>query len=338
MNKYVPNEVKDLSSSKERVMRNVINGLENQTKKSKFGWRYGLMTAFCAVTAVFFVLIQFSGSKEQAGSVLNGGPTIFTEEQGEYYLYGVTLGNSKSEVIEKLGENYIDVFYLDGSGADSILEYNNVEVHLVKDEVFMISIPRMNESDYEKMFNEYDGEKFVDWQDKYDRYSLSYARFFYSEEAAHILMAKYDPARNLRVSLSYKDINFEETLKSPFLEPKFVHKDKIIKEESFGQKDTDIEKDLNTLLSGKEFFQSNLADTLNGVYIDEKGTVVVDFKHFGHIIGTLSHSERGELQKALNEVIFKHPQTKEIYYTFEGNFTAFGDWTEVGEHVYKKTD
>jgi hypothetical protein len=152
--------------------------------------------------------------------LINVENTIFTEELGEYYLYGITLGDSKSEVIERLGENYKDVFdpETNGSGADSILEYNNLSVHLFEDKVFLISIPRMDEGYYEKTFNEYDGDKFVDWQDKEDKYSLSYARFFYSEETSHILMAKYDPKKNLYVSLLYKDINFDETLNSPFLE------------------------------------------------------------------------------------------------------------------------
>lgn len=117
---------------------------------------------------------------------------------------------------------------------------------------------------------------------------------------------------------------------------KFVHKDKIIEVESFGQREKGIEADINALISGKELFQSKLEDSLNGVYLNEKGAVVVDFKHFGKIIGVPSHEERGALITALNEVIFKHTKTKKIYYTFEGNFTSFGDWTEAGEYVYKR--
>ena len=162
-----------------------------------------------------------SNTTKNAGGeeLMNVENAVFSEEQGIYYLYGVTLGDSKSEVIEKLGEDYKDVFDPEHNctEADSVLEYDNLCVHLFEDKV-LISIPRMDESYYEKIFNEYDGEKFVDWQDKEDKYSLSYARFFYSEGTSHILMAKYDPEKNLYVSLSYKDINFDETLKSPFLE------------------------------------------------------------------------------------------------------------------------
>ena len=35
MNKYVPDELKDLSNSQQRVMRNVVNHLENRKHKSQ---------------------------------------------------------------------------------------------------------------------------------------------------------------------------------------------------------------------------------------------------------------------------------------------------------------
>ncbi len=190
---------------------------------NKSGNKYWVIILFSIVITSGCQSVEGESNNTKNASeaeLMNVENTIFTEELGEYYLYGITLGDSKSEVKERLGENYKDVFDSEnnGSGADSILEYDNLSVHLFEDKVFLISIPRMDEGDYEKIFNEYDGEKFVDWQDKEDKYSLSYARFFYSEENSHILMAKYDAKKNLYVSLLYKDINFDETLKSPFLE------------------------------------------------------------------------------------------------------------------------
>ncbi|MBB4825967.1 hypothetical protein HNO89_003204 [Sporosarcina luteola] len=114
----------------------------------------------------------------------------------------------------------------------------------------------------------------------------------------------------------------------------FVYEDKVLELDKFGYINTYIEADITKLLLDQ--FDSSLSEALNGVYIDNNGTVAVDFKHFGYIVGNPSLIEKANLVQELNKVIFEHSQVNEIYYTFEGNLTSFGDWTEFGEITYKR--
>ena len=92
---------------------------------------------------------------------------------------------------------------------------------------------------------------------------------------------------------------------------------------------------METVLANDDLFQSKLKASLNGAYMDDTGIVVVDFKHFGELIGVPSLEERGELMAALNEAVFKNPKANKIYYLFDGDYSAFADWSEL-ENVYVK--
>lgn len=62
---------------------------------------------------------QNINNEQQSPTDLNvdlGKPT-FSEEEGYLYIHGVTLGDSPSKVIERLGENYVRG-QADGSGSD----------------------------------------------------------------------------------------------------------------------------------------------------------------------------------------------------------------------------
>lgn len=103
---------------------------------------------------------------------------------------------------------------------------------------------------------------------------------------------------------------------------------KLIDTDLFEQREIRIESEIEIALAREDLFQSKLKDTLNGAYMDESGVVVVDFAHFGELIGVPSWEERGDLMAALNEAVFKNPKANKIYYLFDGDYIAFGDWTE----------
>ncbi|WP_438318670.1 hypothetical protein [Sporosarcina sp. FA9] len=121
--------------------------------------------------------------------------------------------------------------------------------------------------------------------------------------------------------------------------PKFdEYLEKMIEKDNLGDRNEDLETDIKEWLSTNAVFGKALKNGLFGAYLDTKGTVVVDFVPFMNIVGVPAWEERKVLLEAMNEIIFNHPEVKEIYYTFNLNFTAFGDWTEVGEHVYTRDD
>ncbi|WP_438317880.1 hypothetical protein [Sporosarcina sp. FA9] len=175
---------------------------------------------------------------------------VFSQEGGKYYLNEVTLGDSKSEVFEKLGQNYKDVLDLEGSGADSILHYDNLRVYLFEDKVFLLNALKMNENDYKKIFSAYEGDKYIDQQGIEDTYSG--IRFFYREDTSHLLMAKYEPDNNLYMYLRYTDSIFEsETLQSPHLERIAGIKESEEEEE----KEKDVEENETSLGFTKDEFK-----------------------------------------------------------------------------------
>lgn len=189
--------------------------------------------------------------EELIANMNNSDPVDFVESHGKYYLNGVTLGDSRPMVIEKLGRNYKNILDLDGSGADTILEYDNLRVNFYQDEVFEIIVPKMNESDYEELFNAYESDKYIDQQGTDDPYSGM--RFFYREDTSHLLMAKYGPENNLYLVLTYLDDMFEsETLNSPFLERitnNREEKDVEENETSLGFTKDEFKEQFNTLIA-----------------------------------------------------------------------------------------
>lgn len=132
-----------------------------------------------------------------------------SEENGVFYFNGITLGDSKSKVIEILGENYIED-YDDVINAHVILEYENLFVFLNKELlVSKIKIPSFEEHYYEDIFDSYINGGFV-YQNGEDKYDLNSGRYFYSKDTSQLVVAKYDPDRNLFVFLTYADANFIE--------------------------------------------------------------------------------------------------------------------------------
>lgn len=94
----------------------------------------------------------------------------------------------------------------------------------------------------------------------------------------------------------------------------------------------ELENDLNNLMSQGYVFDTRnvevLANSINGVSINENGTLVVEFKDFRQEFGSLTTNEIGEFLWPLYDTVFKYPEVNEVYFTFEGNFTNWYQWLE----------
>lgn len=205
MNNYIPTNLKDLTDSKQRVMRNVVNEIENNSKRPKHKWRYVVITAVLTMCAMLFVLNELLVKTEQPSATevhLDLTKPTFSEEQGLFYLHGVTLGDSQSKVLELLGENYISEDFEDGNRADLILDYDGkARFYFYKDKLDSIVFINVNENYFDKLFNDYDEFKF---------FTSTYAdydnRFFYSKVTNQVVNASMDTTNgSIHLSLYYPD-------------------------------------------------------------------------------------------------------------------------------------
>ena len=198
MDNYTPNEIKDLEDIKQRVMRNVVQEIENGSRRPKYRWRFIIIAAVLTIGAVLFVLNQLfivdqhSATKPQ----IDLTQPIFYEEEGLFYLHGLTLGDSKSKVVGLLGEDYTTELQEDGSNADLILDYEGeARFYFYQGELDLILLMNINEDAFEKLFNEYNGMKFAsDGQ-----------RYLYSSETSHLIKAEFTPMGNLYLYFSYAE-------------------------------------------------------------------------------------------------------------------------------------
>lgn len=218
MNNYIPNEVKDLTTSKQRVMRNVVNEIENTSRKSKYKWQYVVITAILTISAMLFVFNEIFIKNEQQFATevqLDFTKPTFSEEQGLLYLHGVTLGDSQSKVIERLGKNYTIDDYEDGSVADFILDYDGIaRFYFYQDKLDLIIFMKVDEIYFDKLFNEYDGFKFLTSSNNNDRY-------FYSRETGQLLKATIIPNGDLYLYLMHGGKDLLENPDFPKIEQVF---------------------------------------------------------------------------------------------------------------------
>jgi hypothetical protein len=103
--------------------------------------------------------------------------------------------------------------------------------------------------------------------------------------------------------------------------------------EQVGTPFPELENALDSVLKGANedsIFSSDTEGMLNGVSIQDDGTVIVDFTNFSNIIGSTS-AETGKLLKELNSTVFQFDEVSRIYYQFDGSFTAWCKWLEIIE-------
>lgn len=196
MDKYTPTEIKDLKAIKQRVMRNVVQEIESNSRKPKYRWRFVIISAVLTISAILFMLNQLFIVDHNSVTKLPIDLTepTFYEEQGLFYLHGLTLGDSKSKVVRLLGENYTTEFQEDGSNADLILDYGGeARFYFLQEKLILILFTNTDENHFDKLFSEYNGMKFMS----------DGSRYFYSNETFHVLKAEYIPNGKLYLYLSY---------------------------------------------------------------------------------------------------------------------------------------
>lgn len=197
MDNYTPNEIKDLAAIKQRVMRNVVQEIENNSQRPKYRWRSVVMTAVLTIGVMLFVLNQLSIVDQHSATKLQidlNQPTFY-EKEGLFYLHGLTLGDSKSKVVELVGEDYTIEFQEDGSNADLIFDYGGkARFYFYQGKLDLILLMNVNEDKFDKLFNEYNGEKFTSYEQRY----------LYSSQTSHIIKAESTPM-GLYLYLSYAD-------------------------------------------------------------------------------------------------------------------------------------
>ncbi|MFC5603636.1 hypothetical protein [Sporosarcina koreensis] len=197
MDKFIPTEVKDVTESKKRVMRNVENEIQNRSKRPKHNWRYAVIAALVTMSAMLFVLTEVLTENEPSVAEqpspaeidIDLSKPIFSEEQGVFYLEGITLGDSQSKVIEVFGENFTivqeDDREEDGSEADVVMNYRGqTKFYFIEDKLDSIVFMNVDEDYFDKLFNDYGGFKFI-----FHWYLDNDNRLFYSKETSHILRA-----------------------------------------------------------------------------------------------------------------------------------------------------
>lgn len=114
------------------------------------------------------------------------------------------------------------------------------------------------------------------------------------------------------------------------------YKDKMVEEKALGDRHVALEEDLKALFASNNIVGTDLKHGLYGVYVDDEGTAVIDLVPFTNIIGVPSLQDRLNLLNAMTDIIFSHPDVKEIYYTFNLNRTDFFDWMDSEEQVYTR--
>ncbi|WP_075619565.1 hypothetical protein [Paenisporosarcina indica] len=95
--------------------------------------------------------------------------------------------------------------------------------------------------------------------------------------------------------------------------------------ESHGEAFPELQSDINAVLKS---LSATLTDSVKAVSINGEGTVVVDLKDFRQDLGSLTTNEKGEFLWPLYDTVFKYPQVKEVYFTFESSFTEWYTWLE----------
>jgi hypothetical protein len=192
MDKFIPSEVKDVTESKKRVMQNVEDEIQNRSKRPKHNWRYAVIAAVVTMSAMLFVFTEVLTEKEPsvadqpspAELDIDLSKPIFSEEQGVFYLEGITLGDSESKVIEVFGENFT-IVQEDDSEADVVMNYEDqAKFYFIDDKLDSIVFMNVDEDYFDKLFNDYGGFKFI-----FHWYLDNDNRLFYSRETSQILRA-----------------------------------------------------------------------------------------------------------------------------------------------------
>ncbi len=141
-----------------------------------------------------------------------------------------------------------------------------------------------------------------------------------------------DDSRKLEIEYEVNGTEKKVELQAPVLEQLGgIEEDIVFDLDSFGKPFVELQNDLNELFSGVHpniTFDEKMIDSVLGVNIDDKGTVVISLKNFSEDIGGLTTHESGELLRPLLDTVFSYPEVHEAYITFEGNLAKWANWLQ----------
>jgi hypothetical protein len=272
MNNYIPTKLKDLTDSKKRVMRNVVNEIDKNSRRPNHKWRYVVVTAAITMSAMLFVLNEILIENEQPSATelhLDLTKPTFTDERGTLYLQGITLGDSHEKVIGVLGDNYT-IVQEDDSEADFIMDYDGqARFYFNEDKLNSAVFMNVDEKYFDELFKDYDGFKF--FTSIYTNYD---GHYFYSNETNQVLKALTEATDgNLQLSLYYHDPNF------------FINAEYLYMTEQKLNNQHQSQSDFNIDLVNPTFSEEQGQLYLNGVTLGDSPSKVLERFGDNYIIG-----------------------------------------------------
>lgn len=130
-----------------------------------------------------------------------------------------------------------------------------------------------------------------------------------------------------------------ETVEKPVIvEP--VDPSHLFKElNSHGEQFPKLEDDLRKIMLTPNLelgILESMNDSINGVSIDEKGMVLVEFKDFRSEVLSPSSEFKTAFLGTLYDAIFKYSEVKSAQFSFDGNLTAWQEWIGIFEPMFRQ--
>lgn len=119
------------------------------------------------------------------------------------------------------------------------------------------------------------------------------------------------------------------------LDPSHLFKELSSHGEQFQKLEDDLRKITLTPNSELGILES-MNDSINGVSIDEKGMVLVEFKDFRSEVSSPSSDLKTAFLGILYDAIFKYSEVKSAQFSFDGNLTAWQEWTGISAPMVRQ--
>lgn len=190
------------------VMRERMLQFEKKQHKKKIYLIPAIITIFLFIGTGLFLLQEMSFQSHNS-------ETFFQMKNDQYYLYDITIFDLKSQVIEKLGENYIEdntpEVYGEKLKDASILTYKdlNLTFQLSEGRVVSITMNYVDKDALEALLNSYSGDKFINEDG---------TTHLYVKDTLQMLTIKYDANQNLWLSLHLASPEFIQNLENGIYE------------------------------------------------------------------------------------------------------------------------
>lgn len=144
--------------------------------------------------------------------------------------------------------------------------------------------------------------------------------------------------QNDKLITANKDNN--EVIEEPVVPLEPVNPSHLFMElNSHGKEFQELEDDLRKIMltpNTELGISEVMNDSINGVSIDDKGMVLVEFKDFRSEVPNPSSELKTAFLVTLYDTIFKYSEVKSAQYSFEGNITTWQEWTGINEPMFRQ--